>query len=72
MFSPTNEAAVAAILAEMERQGVTQVDLARDANVPRATLQRRLAGSPFSIDELERVAQALGVEVSELVKGAAA
>ena len=56
----------------MDAKGITQVDLARDANIPRATLQRRMAGAPFTIDELERIAKALGVEVVTLVKGAAA
>lgn len=71
MFSPTNEAAVAAIAAEMERQGLTQIDLAASANIPRATFQRRMAGSPFTVDELDRVAAALGVDALTLVRGAA-
>lgn len=72
-LTPTAEVAHRAISAEMDRQGITQVELADKAYIPRATLQRRLAGvSGFTVSELDRIAVALGVEVLTLVNGDAA
>lgn len=75
MVSPeaTTQVAARAVTAEMARQNVSQVDLSTRAGIPRPTLQRRLSGfSPFTVDELDRIAQALRVEVVALMDGSAA
>lgn len=47
--------------------------LAEATGIPRVTLRRRLAGSPFDVFELARIAEALGTTVSVLIgeRGAA-
>lgn len=61
---------VAARIAEIRQQrGMTQEALAKKARVHRVTLARlERAQHPPTLDTLERIAQALGVTLPDLVK----
>lgn len=60
------------ITAAMEAAEETTYSLAQKASVPKATLTRKMAGyTAFTIDELERIAAALGVEIASLFEDAA-
>lgn len=69
----TNEALARRIADEvratMADKRISQRDLAQAANLPLVTLSRRLSGvsKPFDIEELARVAEALGLSVVEIV-----
>ena len=53
---------------QMSSRGSSINALARDTLIPRVTLQRKLSGhADFTITEVRRIAEALGVEVSVLV-----
>lgn len=52
----------------MERAGVSATRLAGDTGIAKVTLLRRLAGSPFQVDELHAVSLALGVPIRDLVE----
>lgn len=56
-----------AIDADMRAAGMSQRGLAAAANIPVTTLVRRLAGAPFTTDELAHLAEALGRRVSDWV-----
>jgi transcriptional regulator with XRE-family HTH domain len=57
-----------AIRAEMAWQKRTGVDLAKHLGVAQPTISKRLNGeTPFDLDEIERVAEWLGVAPSELI-----
>jgi transcriptional regulator with XRE-family HTH domain len=51
--------------------GITVADLAERADIPRTTLQRRLAGNgkPFDTTELERMSSTLDQKISVWVQG---
>ena len=52
------------VAAAMRAKHVGQLALADKAGIPQATLVRRLTGtSPFTVDELDRIAGALDVDV---------
>ena len=58
------------IRAEMARQGKTQQQLASLAGMAQQTLSRRIKIEdpiPFDTDEIERIASALGIPVSQLL-----
>lgn len=52
----------------MERAGVSATRLAGETGIAKVTLLRRLAGSPFQVDELHAVSLALGVPIRDLVE----
>lgn len=55
----------------MARARMTQVELAEILGVPQTSVSRRLHGKiPFRVDELEKVADALGVHPAQLLGGA--
>lgn len=58
------EQVAAAVEAAMTTAGIGKDKLAERSGIPQTTLKRRLlGGSPgFTVDELERIASALGVE----------
>lgn len=71
------EAVKDSITAEMVRQGISQRALARRLGVPQPYLWSRLSRSDkakveFTTGELEKVAEALGVPVAQLLTGASA
>lgn len=58
-----------AVNAAMDARGVTRLELSDATGIPRSTLIRRLNGllPSFTIDELDRIAQHLEVDVVTLV-----
>jgi len=67
----SNAALAAVINGLMKAKGLSQPDLAREANISKPTLQRRL--SPYDAmkyPELVRIARVLGKRPSELVAAA--
>ena len=62
----------AEVRAQMARQQVTQVQLSRAIGMAQQSLSERLRGkTPFTTDDLGRVADALGVHPAELLGGVA-
>lgn len=60
-----------AVKAAMQARTVTQLGLAEATGIPRSTLIRRLnAHSSFTIEELVRIAEHLGVDVVTFVSAA--
>jgi len=58
------------VRAEMARAKRTQAALAHQIGMGQQALSRRLTGqTPFTVDELARVGQALGVSLADLVGG---
>lgn len=55
------------VSAAMQAGDWSEKALAESTGIPRVTLRRRLAGSPFDVSELERIAAALGTTVSALL-----
>ena len=68
MQQPTlNDSVAAEIRAEMGRQAITQQELARRLGWAQSQLSRRLSGAiPWRTDEIERIARALDIPVSQL------
>lgn len=61
------------IRADLARLNETQTALCHATTMAKATASRRLSGeSPFGLDELMKVADFLGVSVSDLLKRAEA
>ena len=61
------------VRAEMARQGVTQMVLARKIGISQAAVSARLRGTtPFDINELTAIAAVLGVPLATLLDGVAA
>jgi transcriptional regulator with XRE-family HTH domain len=73
-MAPTyNETVAAEVRAEMARQRRSQDDIASELGWSQPFMSRRLRGEiAFSTNELERLAVALGVPLSQLVTPAAA
>lgn len=62
----------ARIAGQIKESGVTLAWLCERTGIPRTTMHRRLAGhSAFNLNELDRIAQALRVETSDLLRAAA-
>jgi len=71
--SPPSAAVVSAVKAEMARRSHSQVSLAPLVGMRQQALSRRLSGkTPFTIDELARVAAALELSLADLVAEVAA
>jgi transcriptional regulator with XRE-family HTH domain len=69
----TDEAVAANVRAEMGRTRRTQAALAEDVGMTQQALSRRLAAqTPFTVEELGRVAVALGVPLNSLIVEAVA
>lgn len=71
--STTTAERVSAQVAEQIRvAGVTVVWVCETTGIPRTTLLRRLSGhSPFNLNELDRIAEALRVSTDDLLGSAA-
>lgn len=53
----------------LESAGKSQLSASEQTGIPRTTLLRRLSGvSPFTVDELQRIADLLGVPVHSLIE----
>ena len=62
------ERVAANIRAELARQGISQTDLAASLRKSQPTVSRRLLGRvPFSVDELDIIADLLDVPMAQLV-----
>ena len=62
------ERVAANIRAELARQGISQTDLANSLHKSQPTVSRRLLGRvPFSVDELDIIADLLDVPMAQLV-----
>jgi hypothetical protein len=58
-----------AIILTMQDQAITPAFLASAADIPLHTLRQRLAAqSPFTLDELQRIAGVLGTRPSSLLE----
>jgi predicted transcriptional regulator len=54
---------------QISKSGVTVVWLCEETGIPRSTLSRRLSSrSSFTLNELQRIAEALRVPVSDLLQ----
>lgn len=59
----TPQRVAARVNAAIERSDLSKSDVSDITGIPRETLRRRLAGiNAFDVDELERIAQALGMD----------
>ena len=64
---------IRAITHQMETTGTSLLQLSRDADIPRSTLQRRLrTGRGLQLDEISRIAAALGTTASQIITQAEA
>jgi len=69
----TSRTIAALVSAALREAGIPQRDAASRTGIPITTLSRRLTGnSPFNTDELDLIADLLGVTVSDLIAQAAA
>lgn len=60
-----------AIRGLMAEQGMTQTQLASEAGITRSSLVKKLRGEvAISVDDLDRIAWALGVQVSTILRNA--
>lgn len=58
------------VRAEMARQGVTQMALARKIGLSQAAISARIKGrTPFDINELSQIAEVLDVPLDALLAG---
>lgn len=52
----------------LKRSGRSQLSLSEESGIPRTTLLRRLSGAtPFTVEELQRIADCLDVPVVSLL-----
>lgn len=59
------------VRAEMARRGISQTALASRLKVSQSAVSKRLRGeTPFDVNELAKVARALGVSMDSLTAGA--
>ena len=64
---------IRAITHHMETTGTSLLQLSRDADIPRSTLQRRLrTGRGLQLEEISRIAAALGTTASQIITQAEA
>jgi len=72
MTTPTRQNAGAAVRAEMGRQRVSMVELARRTGIPRSTLAYQINVSALSVNNLLAIASSLGVPAADLLSEQAA
>lgn len=64
---------IRAITHQMETTGTSLLQLSRDTDIPRSTLQRRLrTGRGLQLEEIDRIATALGTTASQIITQAEA
>ena len=65
------KSAAANIRAELARRGLTQSDVAPHLGLTRQAVSRRLVGpTPFTLDQLYKIAELVGVPISVLIEPA--
>lgn len=68
LSSTTREIIAAEVRAALARDGRSAAALAREANISTAALSRKLRGTtPFYVEELLAVADALGIDAGALI-----
>jgi len=68
MAQTTTERTAANVRAEIARRSLSGAKVARDLGWSRSGLHRRLTGAqPFDIDQLSRLADYLGITVTQLI-----
>ena len=67
MPTKTSLAVAAEVRRLMADTNTSEAALAEAATIPRVTLRRRLAGAPFTTDELFAVADVLGTTAANLI-----
>lgn len=72
MGTTLSQAVAQTVREAMVTADLSELALSETTAIPRVTLRRRLRGSPFTTDELERVALALDTTMSALVSQAEA
>lgn len=66
--TPTAELTSARVAERIKESGVTLVWLCARTGIPRTTMERRLRGqSPFNLNELDRIAEALRIPTTDLL-----
>lgn len=71
MSHSTAEVVGATVRAELARAGKSQTDLAAVLGVTQTAISKRLRGvTPFDVNELAKVAVALGIDMSVLIADA--
>lgn len=66
---PASQRVALAVRDHLRQAGKTQLDIVDATGIPRTTLNRRMTGnSPFTISELELIAGAIGVTVTEIMQ----
>lgn len=64
-----NEATAQAVRAGLRRRGISQSAAGAALGMSQPAINRRLAGAvPWNLDELERLAEQLGIDVRELLQ----
>lgn len=70
---PIDELTAEVVRAAMKRAGATIATVSESTGIAPTTLKRRLkAASSFRLDELYRIAKALGIEYHQLIPAATA
>lgn len=71
-MTATADRVATAVSAQIEDSGVTIVWLCERTGIPRSTMVRRLSGhTPFNLNELDRIAEALRISTGRLLGSAA-
>lgn len=71
--TPTTQRIAANVRAEMARRQITQSAMSKETGLSQTAISRRLVGSiPFTVNELDRIADILTVPVSHLIGEAVA
>lgn len=61
------------ILREIDAKGTSKAAVARDADIPMTTFDRKISDNPkynFTIPELGDIAEALGIELADILPAA--
>jgi transcriptional regulator with XRE-family HTH domain len=72
MTQPLTETVAAEVRAELARRNISKTEAAAKLGISRTLLWNRLRGeSPFTVDELEALAELLGVPAARFLTGGA-
>lgn len=72
MTQPLTETVAAEVRAELARRNISKTDAAAKLGISRTLLWNRLRGeSPFTVDELEALAELLGIPAARFLSSGA-